>query len=90
MAKNCCWNCKFYIAKGDNEPFLLSGAASNVCVYSDVGALPEKGETPDRWLDRACPTPPVTYAVDTGNGFIELIVSLLFPRAGEDAIIKIG
>ena len=51
MAKDCCWNCKYYIVKGDNEPAILSGAESNVCVYSD--------EDNDRntWMNRACPTP---------------------------------
>ena len=53
MAKDCCWNCKYYIAKGDNEPAMLSSATSNVCVYSD--------KDDDRsWLEKACPTP-TTY-----------------------------
>jgi hypothetical protein len=51
MAKDCCWNCKYYIVKGDNEPAILSSAASNVCVY---------GEEDDEknWIEKACPTPP--------------------------------
>lgn len=52
MAKNCCWNCKYYIAKGDNEPAFLSSARSNVCVYSS------KKEDPGEWWERASPTPP--------------------------------
>ena len=52
MAKDCCWNCKYYIVKGDNEPAVLSGALSNVCVYSDEGVY-------DRdWEKWACQTPP--------------------------------
>ena len=52
MARNCCWNCKYYIVKGDNEPFVLSSATSNVCTFSD-------DEDDDRsWEEKACPTPP--------------------------------
>ena len=52
MAKNCCWNCKYYIARGDNEPALLGSATSNVCTFSER-------EDEDRvWYERACPTPP--------------------------------
>jgi hypothetical protein len=52
MAKDCCWNCKYYIAKGDNEPAILSSATSNVCVFS------EEGDEEKSWFERACPTPP--------------------------------
>ena len=52
MAKDCCWNCKYYIVKGDNEPSFLQGAYSNVCIYSE-------DEDDDRnWMQRAVPTPP--------------------------------
>lgn len=52
MAKDCCWNCKYYIAKGDNEPPTLSSSYSNVCVYA------EKEEDEKDWTERVCPTPP--------------------------------
>jgi hypothetical protein len=52
MARDCCWNCKYYIAKGDNEPAVLSSASSNVCVFS------EKDEKDSPWIERASPTPP--------------------------------
>ena len=59
MAKDCCWNCKFYVVKGDNEPAILSSAVSNVCVYSD-GGIDEKDPLGREmgWINRACPTPP--------------------------------
>ncbi len=52
MAKDCCWNCRYYIAKGDNEPAILSSAMSNVCVYS------EDEDDKRSWVERACPVPP--------------------------------
>jgi hypothetical protein len=52
MAKDCCWNCKYYIVRGDNEPAVLSSAASNVCTFSD------KEDEERAWHERACPTPP--------------------------------
>ena len=52
MAKDCCWNCKYYIVKGDNEPAILSSAFSNVCTFSD------KEDDDRNWEQRACPTPP--------------------------------
>jgi hypothetical protein len=52
MARNCCWNCKYYVAKGDNEPSILSSATSNVCAYDDGE---DEGTS---WEERACPTPP--------------------------------
>ena len=52
MAKDCCWNCKYYIVKGDNEPAILSSAASNVCVYGE-GEDDEKN-----WIEKVCSTPP--------------------------------
>lgn len=52
MAKDCCWNCKYYIVKGDNEPALLRSALSNVCIHTDK----EGDERP--WPERAYPTPP--------------------------------
>ena len=52
MARNCCWNCAYYVVKGDNEPAVLSSALSNVCVYSEE-------MTRDRdWTKNASPTPP--------------------------------
>jgi hypothetical protein len=51
MAKDCCWNCKYYIVRGDNEPVILSGALSNVCVF---GAEEEDDKD---WAERARPTP---------------------------------
>lgn len=52
MAKDCCWNCKFYIVRGDNEPPVLGGALSNVCVFSE-------GEDDGRnWTEKACSTSP--------------------------------
>ncbi|MBW1768338.1 MAG: hypothetical protein JRJ65_14990 [Deltaproteobacteria bacterium] len=52
MAKDCCWNCKYYIVRGDNEPAFLGGASSNVCIFSD-------DESVDlNWEKRAEPTPP--------------------------------
>lgn len=54
MAKDCCWNCKYYIVKGDNEPAFLGSAVSNVCIYTD-----NKDEK--RPIEEiACPTP-TTY-----------------------------
>lgn len=51
MARDCCWNCKYYIVRGDNEPAVLSGAMSNVCVFGE-------NEEDDRdWSEKACPTP---------------------------------
>ena len=52
MAKDCCWNCKYYIVKGDHEPTLLSSATSNVCIFSD------KDDDDRSWMERACPTEP--------------------------------
>jgi hypothetical protein len=52
MAKDCCWNCKYYIVKGDNEPPVLSSALSNVCVFT------HKKDDDRSWTQRACPTPP--------------------------------
>ena len=52
MARDCCWNCKYYIVKGDNEPAFLSSAASNVCVFSENGVDEKK------WVEHATPTPP--------------------------------
>ncbi len=52
MARNCCWNCKYYIVKGDNEPAVLQSATSNVCTYS------EDKDSDRTWEERACPTPP--------------------------------
>ena len=51
MAKDCCWNCKYYIVKGDNEPAILSGAVSNVCTWSEDEASDAS------WEERAYPTP---------------------------------
>lgn len=53
MAKDCCWNCRYYIVKGDNEPAILSSAASNVCSFSDNDNDKDK-----RWVEKAAPTPP--------------------------------
>ena len=59
VAKDCCWNCRYYIVKGDNEPAILSSAVSNVCVYSDKGNDDASLSRSDLgWIDRACPTPP--------------------------------
>lgn len=52
MARNCCWNCRHYVAKGDNEPAILLSAAANLCTYH------EKTDDPQKWEERACPTPP--------------------------------
>jgi hypothetical protein len=52
MAKDCCWNCRYYIAKGDNEPAILSSAMANVCVYG------EDKDDERSWIERACPVPP--------------------------------
>jgi len=52
MAKDCCWNCKYYVVRGDNEPAVLSSALSNVCTYT------ERADDPRSWVERACPTPP--------------------------------
>ena len=52
MAKDCCWNCKYYIARGDHEPSVLSNASSNVCVFS------ENDNDERDWMKRASPTPP--------------------------------
>ena len=52
MAKDCCWNCKYYIVKGDNEPAILISAASNICVYG------EDEDDERNWIEKACPTPP--------------------------------
>ncbi|MBN1893518.1 hypothetical protein JW906_03440 [bacterium] len=52
MARNCCWNCKYYVAKGDHEPAVLRSALSNVCTYT------ENPEDKRNWTERACPTPP--------------------------------
>jgi hypothetical protein len=52
MARDCCWNCKYYIVKGDNEPAILSSAASNICVYG------ESEEDERSWVEKACSTPP--------------------------------
>ena len=59
MAKNCCWNCKYYVARGDNEPPVLSGATSNVCVFSENEQDVEDPVERDRnWEKKASPTPP--------------------------------
>jgi len=51
MAKDCCWNCKYYIARGDNEPAVLSSAASNVCTFNpDI-------DSDKSWEEVAEPTP---------------------------------
>ena len=52
MAKDCCWNCKHYIVKGDNEPPLLRSAFSNVCVFSAIK------DDKRNWTERASSTPP--------------------------------
>ena len=52
LAKDCCWNCKHYIVKGDHEPMVLRSADSNVCTFS---AKPDEKRN---WQERACPTPP--------------------------------
>ena len=52
MAKDCCWNCKYYIVKGDNEPAILSSVYSNVCVFS------EEEYDSREWTEKASPTPP--------------------------------
>ncbi len=52
MARNCCWNCKYYVVRGDHEPAFLSNALSNVCTYSD------REDDKRTWMERACPTPP--------------------------------
>lgn len=52
MAKNCCWNCRFYIVRGDNEPVILASSMSNVCTFSE-----DPDEARD-WHERAHPTPP--------------------------------
>jgi len=58
MAKDCCWNCKHYIVKGDNEPAILSGAISNVCVFNDEKEDVEKPSGQNiGWVERASPTP---------------------------------
>jgi len=59
MAKDCCWNCKHYVVKGDNEPALLRSAESNVCTFSDRG--PDVGQRKGAgksWADNAFATPP--------------------------------
>ena len=59
MAKDCCWNCKYYIVKGDNEPPVLSSATSNVCVFHGVDDDMEDPLQRERnWEERAFPTPP--------------------------------
>ncbi|MBW1680355.1 MAG: hypothetical protein JRF59_03625 [Deltaproteobacteria bacterium] len=52
MARDCCWNCRYYVARGDNEPALLAGALSNVCTFD------EHEDEEGNWAERACPTPP--------------------------------
>ncbi len=58
MARNCCWNCKYYIVRGDNEPAILSGATSNVCTFHN-----QKDEAEDpvsrakKWEKYAYSTP---------------------------------
>ncbi len=52
MAKNCCWNCKHYIVKGDNDPPLLRSALSNVCVFSGIK------DDKTNWMEKASSTPP--------------------------------
>jgi hypothetical protein len=52
MARDCCWNCKHYIVKGDNEPPLLRSAFSNVCVFS------ERKDDERNWMEKASTTPP--------------------------------
>jgi hypothetical protein len=59
MAKDCCWNCKYYIVKGDNEPPVLGGATSNVCVFADQEQDVELSlEWTINWEKRAVPMPP--------------------------------
>ena len=59
MARNCCWNCKYYIARGDNEPALLGSATSNVCVFSNEDKDSDNPlERVRNWEKRAFPTPP--------------------------------
>ena len=53
MAKDCCWNCKHYIVRGDNEPAVLSNSVSNVCVFNGNG----ENNLAD-WEERAVPMPP--------------------------------
>ncbi|MBW1702023.1 MAG: hypothetical protein JRJ69_04090 [Deltaproteobacteria bacterium] len=58
MAKNCCWNCKYYIVRGDNEPPILSGATSNVCIFSNEDEnIEDPLERVRNWEKRAFPTP---------------------------------
>jgi hypothetical protein len=52
LAKDCCWNCRYYIVRGDHEPAILGSATSNVCIYSD------EDHNERNWEERACPTPP--------------------------------
>lgn len=52
MAKDCCWNCKYDIVKGDNEPAFLTSALSNGCTYTD-----KEGDE-RHWSERASATPP--------------------------------
>jgi hypothetical protein len=59
MAKDCCWNCKYYIVKGDNEPPVLSSALSNVCVFpSEDDDMGDPLQREKNWEKRAYPTPP--------------------------------
>ncbi len=59
MAKNCCWNCKYYVVRGDNEPAILGGATSNVCIFSNEDEDSEDLlERVRNWEKRAFPTPP--------------------------------
>jgi hypothetical protein len=52
LARNCCWNCKFYIVKGDNEPAFLKSALANVCAF-ECDKNDEKS-----WEEKVFPTPP--------------------------------
>ena len=58
MARNCCWNCRYYIARGDNEPAILGGATSNVCTFYERKDYDEDPKSKSKnWEKYACPTP---------------------------------
>ncbi|MFZ0451397.1 MAG: hypothetical protein WAL98_19345 [Desulfatiglandaceae bacterium] len=59
MAKDCCWNCKYYVVKGDNEPALLRSAESNVCTFSDQRPDMGQEKSADKnWTHNVSATPP--------------------------------
>jgi hypothetical protein len=59
MAKDCCWNCKYYVVRGDNEPALLRSAESNVCTFSGQDPDRTQGKSPGKnWTHNAFATPP--------------------------------